>query len=156
ALFYRALSQQSFDKLAVDVGQTEIPALETVSELLVIKSEAMKDGGVEVVDVDRVLDDVIAEIVGLAVTDAGFDASTSHPHRVIASVMIAAVIVLLDFALAVNGAPEFAAPQDESVIEQPAGLKIFDQGGAGLIGVFTLFPEAFGQVVVLIPTAMIQ
>src|SRR5688572_5785266 len=70
--------------------------------------------------------------------------------------VVAAVIVLLDLALAVNRAAEFAAPDHQGVIEHAALLQIHYQCGAGLVGVFALFPDAFRQGVVLVPTAMIK
>ena len=61
------------------VGQSIVSALEAVRESLVIDAEAMQDCGVEVVDVDGVFSNVVAEIVGFAVRDSGLDAATSHP-----------------------------------------------------------------------------
>ncbi len=54
------------DDLAGDVGQAEVAPLEAVGEPRVVDAEQVEDRGVEVVDVDRVLDDVPAEVVGLA------------------------------------------------------------------------------------------
>ena len=48
------------------VGEAEVAALEAVGELGVVEAEQVQDGGVEVVDVDLVLDGVEAEFVGLA------------------------------------------------------------------------------------------
>ena len=42
------------------------------------------------------------------------------------------------FALDHRRAPEFAAPDDERVVEQAALLEILDQRRAGLIGRFAL------------------
>ena len=49
------------------VGQAEIAALEAVGQLLVVDAQAMQQRGVEVVNVHRLLGDVVREIVGLAV-----------------------------------------------------------------------------------------
>ena len=54
--------------LAGDVGQAEVAALEAVGQPLVVDAEQVQDRGVQVVDVDGVLDGVVAEVVGLAVT----------------------------------------------------------------------------------------
>ncbi len=51
----------------MDVGQAEVAALEPVGQLRVVDAEQVQDRGLEVVDVDRVLGDVVAEVVGLAV-----------------------------------------------------------------------------------------
>src|SRR6185503_4646299 len=76
--------------------------------------------------------------------------------RVVAPVMVAAVILLLDLSLAVNGAPKFAAPDDKGVFEQSARFQVLHQRGARLVGVLALFADALGQVVVLVPAAMIK
>ena len=49
------------------VGQAEVAALELVGQPGVVDAQQVKDGGVQVVDLDRVADDVVREIVGLAV-----------------------------------------------------------------------------------------
>ena len=59
--------QQPLDDLAVHVGQAEVAALEAVGQLGVVEAQQVQDRGVQVVDVDLVLDDVEAELVGLAV-----------------------------------------------------------------------------------------
>ena len=59
--------QDRLDDLAVNVGQAEVAALEAVGQPCVIDAQEMQDRGVEVVDLDRVLDDVVGEVVGLAV-----------------------------------------------------------------------------------------
>ena len=40
----------------------------------------MQDRGLQVVDVDRILDDVEAQVVGSAVGHPGLDAAAGHPH----------------------------------------------------------------------------
>ena len=59
-----------------------------------------------------------------------------------------------EFPLAVDGAAEFSAPDDEGVIEKSSLSEVSDQGGRGLVGVFTLGGEVLGEVVMLIPAAM--
>ena len=85
----------------------------------------------QVVDVDLVLGDVEAELVGLAEGDAGLDAAAGQPHREGVRMMVAAV----RSALHHRRAAELAAPDDERVVEQPALLQVLDQRRAGLVGV---------------------
>ena len=61
------LGQQLFDDVAVDVGQPVVAALEAVGQPFVVEAEEVQDGRLQVVDVDCVLGDVEAELVGLAV-----------------------------------------------------------------------------------------
>ena len=60
-----ASRQQLRHHLAMHVGQPEIAALETVGQLGVIEAEQVQQRGVQVVDVNAILDDVEAELVGL-------------------------------------------------------------------------------------------
>ena len=48
------------------VGQPEIAALELVGQPGVVDPQQVQDRGVQVVDLDRVVDDVVGEVVGLA------------------------------------------------------------------------------------------
>ena len=81
-------------------------------ELVVIDAEAIEDGRVEVAHVDGILDDVVREFIGFAEGHAALNAGTSHPHTEIAGVVVAAVVGLGERALRVDGAAEFAAPDD--------------------------------------------
>src|SRR5258708_7556763 len=58
------LRQDFFHHVPVHVGQPVIPALKFERQLRVVDSQAVKQRGVQVVDVDRVLGDVVAVIVG--------------------------------------------------------------------------------------------
>src|SRR5262249_22333148 len=107
-------------------------------ESLMVESEKLEDCRVEVVDVHRILDDVVREIVGLAVDRAGPRATAGHPHREAARVMITAVILVAQAALGVNCPAEFASPDDECFIEQATSLQVLDQPPAWLVDVTAL------------------
>ena len=74
--------------------------------------------GVEVTDVDFVLDGVVSELVGLAVSRAGADSAASHEHRITLDVVIAAA------SLRHRGASEFTAPDDKGIIQHTPLLEI--------------------------------
>ena len=95
--------------------------------------EAMQNGRVEVAHVHRIFHDVVAVVIRLAVGDAGAHAAAGHPGGEAARVMIAAIVLLAEPALAVNGAAEFAGPDHQRVIEQAAALEIGDQRVAAAI-----------------------
>lgn len=73
--------------------EPQIQTLEFDRQTQVVYAEQIENGGVEIVDVHRVADDVVAEIVGLAVNKTAFDTSTGQPVREAAGMMITAVIV---------------------------------------------------------------
>ncbi len=99
----------------------------------------MHQGGLEIVDVDGVFDDVVAELVALAVGDSGFDATAGHPEGEGIGVMIATPFFgVFDIALEEGRPTEFTAPDDEGVFEEAAHFQIFDQRGGGAVGVGAL------------------
>ena len=124
-----------FHHFALDIGQAEIAALETVGQFRVIESEQMQQRRVQIVHVDLVLHDVETEFVGFAESDARFDAAAGHPHRERLRMMIAAQFASgVRIAFHHRRAAEFAAPDDQRVVEQAALFQILDQRGAGLVG----------------------
>ena len=66
------------DDAAGDVGEAEVAAGVAVGEFFVVEAEEVKDGGVEVVDVDFVLDGGEPEFVGGAVSATAFDAAADE------------------------------------------------------------------------------
>lgn len=123
---------------AVNVGQAKIAALEAVRQSFVVDAQAMQNGGIEIVDVHGIFDDVVAEIVGFAVNDTRFNTAAGHPNREAARVMVAAVICFRQCALAVDRAAEFAAPDDQSIIKHAALFEVFEQSGTALVDIAAL------------------
>ena len=152
---FGGLGEDFFDDLAVDIGEAEISTLEAVGHAGVIEAEEMERGGLEIVDVDGVGEDIDAEVIGFAVGDAWFDAPAGHPRGVSVGVMVPApAFAVVEFALDERGATEFAAPDDESILEETEALEILDEGGAGLIGIAALGVEFGGQGIMLIPASV--
>ena len=60
--------------------QSHIEPLEFHAQPSVVDAEAMEDGSVQVMDVYWVGNDVIAEVVGLAMDDARLNARARHPN----------------------------------------------------------------------------
>ena len=87
---------------------------------------------------------------------AAFHTGSGHPDAVAARVVIAAVIVAGEHALRIHRAPKLAAPDDERVIEHAAFFELGQKRGGGLVGVVALAFDATGQVVVLVPAAMVE
>src|SRR5262249_54108668 len=90
----------------------------------------------------------------LAEGDAALDAAAGEPDREAARVVVAAVVGGRQRALAVNGAAELAAPDNQRVLEQAPLLEILDESRRGAIGVGTLAGDLLGQTRVLVPAAV--
>src|SRR5262245_31686969 len=126
--------QQLLDDLAGDVGEAEVAALETIRQLQVIEAEQLQDGRVQVVDVDRLLDDVPANLVGLAQDGAALYSPTGHPDCEREGMMIAAGdLGIAGTVLSQRRAAELRQPQHQRRVKQPACLQILDQGGDWLV-----------------------
>ena len=68
--------------------------------------------------------------------------------------VVAAVGVGGERPLRVDGAAELPSPDDERVVEHPAGLEILDQCRGRLIGVEALGLEIVGEIAVMVPAAV--
>ncbi len=78
--------------------------MEAVGEAGVIEAQEVEGGGVEIVDVDRILGDIVTEVIGFSMDVAAFDACASHPDTEAAGMVVAAIVVGGEFALGVDGA----------------------------------------------------
>lgn len=81
------------------IRQPEAAALVEVGQAFVVNAQQAQQRGVEIVNVDAALRDVVAKIVRLAIDQTRLHATTSHPCRETARMMIAPVIVRREFAL---------------------------------------------------------
>src|SRR5215211_495547 len=109
--FPAASRQQGLNHLAVHVGQAEVAALEAEGQLLVVDPKQVQQRRLEVVDVDGVLGDVVAEVVACVVGKAPLRPAAGHPDREAIGVVVAAVdLGVVQVALPEHGAPELAAP----------------------------------------------
>src|SRR5205823_6983116 len=129
------------DYVPVIVGEPEITAVVTIGQLFVIETEQVQDRRVQVVDVNLVIHRARAELVGCAVDRAALDAAPGEPEAERAVVMVAARIVVA-VAIARDGPAEFAAPEHERALEQPALLQVGEQGRSRLVDLVGALFEA--------------
>lgn len=71
--------QDVLNNVSVDIGETKIPTGIAVGQVFVIEAHEMKDGGVEIVDVDFVLHGSETKFVGCTVCHTAFDPSSRKP-----------------------------------------------------------------------------
>ena len=74
------LSHQPRHEISRDIRQPVVAAFVAVDQLLVIDAEAVEQRGVEIVDVDGVAGDVVAEVVGFAVDVAALECRRRPPR----------------------------------------------------------------------------
>lgn len=115
----------------------------------------MNHGGVKVVDMNAVFDDVVTIVIIFSVGNAWFDTTARHPDREAARVVIATKIIA-EWTLTVVGAAKFSSPDDEGIIEHSASLKIGDECCGRLIGFSALDSKFFHKATVLIPALVVE
>src|SRR5262245_13865114 len=76
------LCQQVANHSPALVGQPHAEAFVVDGQSTVVEAELIQDRGVQVVDVNRVLDHRPADLVGLAVGDAALEAAAGQPQAV--------------------------------------------------------------------------
>jgi hypothetical protein len=139
----------------MDISETELAALVAEGEAFVIDAEEVEESGVEVVNMDGVFGDGVAEFVALSVNVTGFGAAAGHPHGVGFLVVITA-----DFgagtsvtagALGHGSAAEFGIPDDEGVIEEAAFLKVFEERCDGSVDLFGFIGQGIEDAAVMVP-----
>ena len=129
----------------MNVREAVVPAFVTVGELEVIHSQQVQERGVEVVHTHRVAGDVVAEVVGRSVHDAGLEAAAGRPNREAAGMMVAPEAVFLDLALAVSGAAKLSAQMTMVSFSRPRCFRSFTSAAAAWSTSFALTGIAPGR-----------
>src|SRR5712672_717611 len=75
-----ALPEQLRHDFSMHIREAEVAALGAVDELGVIEAKQVQDGGVQVVDVDGILDGVEAELIAPAQREPALHAAAGEPH----------------------------------------------------------------------------
>src|SRR5438045_2913823 len=108
----------------------------------------------QIVNVHRVLSNIIAKVIGLPVTNAALDSAARKPHREAAWMMVTAVIGLGQAALAIDCAAKLASPDYHRVLEHAAIFKVLDQCRSSLVRFFALSRQANRKAAVVVPITM--
>lgn len=108
----------------------------------------------QVADMYGIFDNVVAEIVSLAVMHAALDAATGKPTGKTARMVVATIVVVRQLTLAINRSPELATKNDQRVIQQTALFQVRQKCGRRLIDISALAFHVFRQAAVVIPAAM--
>ncbi len=139
----------------MDIGETEIPAGVPECERLMVETEEVKERGMEVMDMHRVLGSGESKFIGAAIDGSAFDPATGKPHGEAVIVVVATVLLTgvgawcgqLD-----GGCPaKFTAPNHQCILEHAALLEIGQQGADRLVALFGQATVTFFNVVVVIP-----
>src|SRR5579863_797438 len=104
-----------------NIGQPEVAATVTVRKLCMVDSQQIENGGVNVVDMHRLVDHLPAEIIRRTVGHSALDPATGQPHRESVGIVIAAIVRLATHEAAAHlddgGSSKLRAANDESFVE---------------------------------------
>src|SRR5437773_5331230 len=87
------LCENRSNHFAVHIRQTIVAPLETIGQFRVIEPEEVKNRRVQIVHVNFVFHRVEAEVICLAIDDAGLDPAPGEPHGVAVRMMVAANLI---------------------------------------------------------------
>ena len=100
-----------------DAGKPFFQAASSEVELLMMQSQQMQNGCVEIMNTDRVFNDSVPEFIGCTISSSAFDPAARHPGCESLHVMIAAGIAVCRLLRCWRSA-EFAPPDHQSRIQQ--------------------------------------
>lgn len=144
--------KNGLQNMAVHIRQAEIAAGVAKGQLLVIKSEAVQHGGVQIMNTDRVFGGAEPEFVCRAVDGAAFDSTAGQPDAEAPVIMVAAGLWLSVGAEFDRWCPaKFAAPENEGVFKETALFEIGNECGDGLVDLGRERPVGGFDVGMIIP-----
>src|SRR5690606_2199541 len=82
-----------------NAGQLLVESLIRICHAFVVVSQQLQNRGVQAADIDRFLDDVVREIVGVPVASPRVCSAAGHPHGEAAGMVVPSVILFRESAL---------------------------------------------------------
>ena len=121
-----------------------------------IDTQQTKERGVEIADVYRVFDDVVAKVIGLAVRDSGVRTASRKPDCEASRMMVPSIIRFGEAALTIDGTAELPAPNHQRIVKHSSALQVGYQGIAGAVGCSTKFRKIANSIAVNVPPPLID
>jgi hypothetical protein len=110
----------------------------------------------QIMDMHRILCHRVAQFVRGADDSACLEAAASDPASEGLHVMVSPVSVDVVGVLRHRRSSEFAGPDHDRVVEQASLLQVLDERVAAAVHLATLLFNPYGQLVVMIPVAVIE
>src|SRR5258708_26914181 len=113
------LSEGFFDYSSRHNSRALRPAVVQECHVHVIEPERVENGCVDIMHMRSLFDGAKSDLVGCADVLAAFDSAAGHPHTESPGIVIASLALLIEWRSA-----EFTAPDDQRILQQPAGIQI--------------------------------
>lgn len=134
----------------MDVGQAEVPPGMPIREFRMVQAQQMQDRRVQIVEVDLVLDAVVAVFIRLTVGLACLGTSAGEPHRESVRVVVPAVRVL-----GRRRAPELSTPDHKRLVKQASRLEVLEQARNGPVHLRAHLGETVLEIEVMVPAVAV-
>src|SRR5262249_26544030 len=142
------LAKNVLDDLAAVDGGALVAAVVEEGQLLVVQTEAVQDGRVDVVQMDRLLHRIQADLIGRPEGEGAPHAAARHPHRDPIVVVITPIATL-----AHRRASELPAPDDQGFFEEAALLQVLQQARDGTVALTAELGVILFKVAMGVPLA---
>ncbi len=119
--------------MAMHVGQPALDAVVIERQPRVVDAQQVQDRGVEVVDIDRLLGHLPADVVGRSVSDAVLEAGSGQPDAEGVRVVIAASTHFTVPTFGIGRAAELGVEDHQRVVGHPALTQSAHQRGDRLV-----------------------
>ena len=116
------------DHVAADIGKPKVSTRVPISQLGVIQAQQMQHGGLKIMDVHRILDRLISELIACAIDNPRTNTSARKNYIETMRVVIAtAPLLAFHFAFGRGHSAKLAAHDYQRLIEQASHLQIREQ-----------------------------
>ena len=116
----------------MNVREPHVSTSVTERELLVVDPHLVQDSSMDVMDIEWVGDDRVAEFIGFAEGYATLKATASHEERVAINMMVAPAI--FSDCSGVRSTAHLSRPKYDSLLKHAPFVEVGDECGDGLIG----------------------
>lgn len=138
----------------MNIGESEVATEMVPGQSRVVDAKQVQHRGMQVVNVDLSVDDVVAHVIGLAIGEPTFYAAARHPSTKTLGLMLSTVFLYRRGAaeiLTPGCATELSRPKHQSILKQSSLFQILEQSGNWLIGLFAESREIAANVAVMVP-----
>ena len=124
---------QFLNDLAAELAELLVPAGGVVGQLVVVESQEVQPGDVDVTDMVDALHRLGSDLIGRPDSMAGLAPASGKPHRHGLGVVVPAIAGAAAPDAIVGGTTERAAPNPQGILQHTPFLGVAGQGGDGFV-----------------------
>ena len=128
-----ASGDQFLNDFTPELAELLVPAGVVIGQLVIVKTEQVQPGDVDVTDMVDALHRLGSDLVGRPDGVPGLGSASGKPHRHGLGIVVSPIAGSATPDAVVGGPPEFTAPNHQGVLEQTAFLEVFQKSGDGFV-----------------------